>query len=52
MRPSTRITTRRVPGATLPWTSPYETWYAAGRSTTGGRGGVAGGGGLSITGEP
>src|SRR4029078_11415219 len=45
-----RTTTRRVPRAAMPCTTPYDTSYAAGRSITGGRGG--GLGVVSITADP
>ena len=49
-RPSTRTITRFAPRAARPSTTPYDTWYAAGRSTTGGASAGAGGG-ASITGR-
>ncbi len=49
--PSTRTITRRIPDAARPSTMPYETWYGAGLSITGGAGGWAGGE-AAITGEP
>jgi DNA polymerase IV len=40
-RPFAETTTRRVPGAARPVTSPYETWYGAGCSIAGGGSGGA-----------
>ena len=51
MVPSTRTMTRRAPLGARPSTMPYETWYGAGRSITGGSGGCAGGE-VAITCEP
>ncbi len=48
MRPSTRTTTRRAPGAAVPLTIPYQASRAVGWATTGGGGGAA----TTVTQEP
>ena len=40
VREPTRTITRRVPGAAVPATTPYESWYGAGCSIAGGGGGA------------